>query len=158
MFLLYVPNKFQGTENSNNKNTKIFILDIFSISYYFFRNEDKILRCEFLLCRKYTWNRAAGEKLTISQTSFKGQKIAKKWLKIWDGILLSKILHCTESRPGGGHLMKISGIYHISNTSFQAQETGKNCLKIACFFLTAVWLPHSQLCATHKETASPTQC
>ena len=45
--------------------TKIVILDIFCIFYYFCRTVDKTLLCEFSLCRKYTWNRTAGENFTV---------------------------------------------------------------------------------------------
>ena len=45
--------------------TKIGILDIIRIFYYFLRNEDKVLLCELYLCRKYMWNRPAGENLTV---------------------------------------------------------------------------------------------
>ena len=45
--------------------TKIDILDIFYIFYYFLRKEEKILICELYLSRKYTWNKAAGENLAV---------------------------------------------------------------------------------------------
>ena len=38
--------------------------------------------------------------------------------------------YTAESRPGGEHLQKISGIFLISQTSFQAHETEENYQKI----------------------------
>ena len=68
----------------------------------------------------------------IAQTSFKGLKMVKKWLRIVISFFAfsQKMRYCclrsytAESRLEE-HLLNISGIFHISHTSFEAHETGK---------------------------------
>ena len=48
--------------------------------------------------------------------------------------------YTAESRPGGEHLIKILGIFHISHTSFQAHETGTNCPKIVCLVIFLIYV------------------
>ena len=49
-------------------------------------------------------------------------------------------LYTAETRPGGEHLLRISGIFHIYLTSFQANETGKNYLRIVFFLILLPFL------------------
>ena len=48
--------------------------------------------------------------------------------------------YSVESSSGVEHLLKISGIYHILHTSFQANKTGKNCTKMV-FLVIFLVLP-----------------
>ena len=61
MFLLYFPSKLQGPENSK----KLLKLSFFAFYINFLGQRIKILLCEPFPCRKYTWNRPAGENLTV---------------------------------------------------------------------------------------------
>ena len=48
--------------------------------------------------------------------------------------------YTAESRPGGEHLLKISGIFHIFHTSYKTHETGKNCPKIFILVIDLIFV------------------
>ena len=104
---------------------------------------DEKLLCELFLCRKYTWNRAAGENLTVvphCPNQFQGLKFqlffvfSSKFLELEMQYYYLRF-YTAESRPGEECLMRFQEFSIFPTQVSRPMKLGKltrNCL-FGCF-------------------------